>query len=157
MPSLRGFHMKVARLLAFLGMAVIALLLVFVTVTNQPNQDLVLAQNSLISSALSDNEANDANAENVNQQMVVNGWVAKDLLTINARQNVNLIELQSRTNALLQGIVPLLGLLVVAVASLGLAVNGGRRPKPEPRPIAATPISDPGTEAQASMPPTDHA
>jgi len=133
--------MRVLRLLAFLCIAAIALLLALVTVTSQPNQDVTSSQNALISAALSDNAANDANAENVNQQMVVNGWVAKDLLVINARQNVNLIELQSRTNALLQGIVLLLALLVVGVASLGVAVNNGkRRQRHEAQPpVAAAP------------------
>lgn len=142
--------MRVLRWLAFLCIAAIALFLAFITVTNQPNQDLTSSQSALISAALSDNAANDANAENVNQQMVVNGWVAKDLLVINARQNVNLIELQSRTNALLQGMVLLMALLVVGVASLGVAVNNGKRRQ---RHEAQPPVAARPGESLAPQPP----
>jgi hypothetical protein len=47
---------------------------------------------SLIRQALSDSEANNLRAEGAPQQAVVNGWVARDLLTIVAQQNADQIE-----------------------------------------------------------------
>ena len=46
----------------------------------------------LISQALNDNEANDARTDSAPQQQVVNGWVARDLLTIIANTNADLLE-----------------------------------------------------------------
>lgn len=49
---------------------------------------------SLIRSALSDYEVNNANAESAPQQQVVNGWVAKDLLTIIAKVQADILKAQ---------------------------------------------------------------
>jgi len=75
-----------------------------------------------ITAALSDYDSNAANADNVYQQQVVNGWVAKDLLTINDRQNVTMLagqaealSLQIAMNSLLRGVVVLLVLLIAAL------------------------------------------
>jgi hypothetical protein len=47
---------------------------------------------SLIETALSDYDANNALTDSAPQQQVVNGWVARDLLSIVAYQNVDLLE-----------------------------------------------------------------
>ena len=46
-----------------------------------------VSMDSLISAAMSDNAANDANADSAPKQQVVNGWVARDLLHIIGLQN----------------------------------------------------------------------
>lgn len=46
---------------------------------------------SLISQALEDGETNEANADTAPKQQVVNGWVARDLLTIIAKEQADLL------------------------------------------------------------------
>lgn len=118
-----------SRSIGFLIIGIAALIVGVATLVLRPTAFVGETQQEFIAAALADNQANDANAENVNQQMVVNGWVARDLLAINARQNVALIdsmsssvESQQRTNGLLQGILVLLVLLVGAVAGVGIRV-----------------------------------
>jgi hypothetical protein len=48
--------------------------------------------NSLVALALTDYAANNAGAKSAPQQQVVNGWAAKDLLTIAAHENADVIE-----------------------------------------------------------------
>jgi hypothetical protein len=67
---------------------------------------------SLIDLAMSDYDANDALAESAPQQQVVNGWVARDLLQIQARQ------LTGQIVATTDSRVP--ALLVVAILAIGL-------------------------------------
>jgi hypothetical protein len=49
---------------------------------------------SLISQALSDATANNVSADTAPKQQVVNGWVARDLLTIVAKQNIDILKSQ---------------------------------------------------------------
>ncbi len=46
----------------------------------------------LVNQALDDADANESRADSAPQQQVVNGWVARDLLTIIALQNTDLLE-----------------------------------------------------------------
>ena len=109
-----------------LVLAIASIVITLSTLVSSPGQDLTDTQQRALDSVLSDNKLNDANATNVNQQMVVNGWVARDLLVLNARQNRDLVGLQARTNALLQGGIVLLGLAIVG-GGLGLALNARNR------------------------------
>lgn len=49
---------------------------------------------SLISQALDDDRSNNLLTEGAPQQQVVNGWTAKDLLTIIAKQNIDILTSQ---------------------------------------------------------------
>lgn len=49
---------------------------------------------SLISQALSDDAANNLRTEGAPQQQVVNGWTAKDLLTIIAKEQADILRAQ---------------------------------------------------------------
>ncbi|CCH87979.1 protein of unknown function [Modestobacter italicus] len=67
-------------------------------------------RSSDIASALSDYELNEARTEGAPQQQVVNGWVAKDLLTVIAQQ---------QNDSVTDERLPALAVLVV----LGLALH----------------------------------
>ena len=88
---------------------------------------------TLIAQALDDNAANDSRTESAPQQQVVNGWVARDLLTIIAKQNADILRASGaivesngdlRTNPFDERIPALLGLTVLAIVWDGLT----RRP-----------------------------
>ena len=49
---------------------------------------------TLITQALSDFDTNNASALGAPQQSVVNGWIARDLLTIIAKENVDILQAQ---------------------------------------------------------------
>lgn len=49
---------------------------------------------SLIADALEADTANNKGAESAPQQQVVNGWTARDLLTIIAKQNIDILKSQ---------------------------------------------------------------
>ena len=87
-----------------------------------------------ISAALSDDNANNLRAEGAPQQTVVNGWTAKDLLTIIARQNGDLMRLSSsdeRIPALL-----LIGVLAVCWSGM-TAMVGAPKAVAAPAPVPA--------------------
>jgi hypothetical protein len=71
----------------------------------------------LVSTALDSFDANEALADSAPQQQVVNGWVARDLLTIIAYQNLDLLDA-----------VGALGDQNAAESSSGLAVRDDRIP-----------------------------
>ncbi len=79
---------------------------------------------TLIDAAMSDNEANDALAESAPQQQVVNGWVTRDLLQIQARQLADVLDALTVEDASGQVVastdprVP--ALLVIAVLAISL-------------------------------------
>ena len=88
---------------------------------------------TLISQALDDNTANDERTESAPQQQVVNGWVARDLLTIIAKENADLLRASGaivesngvlRTNPFDERVPALVGLAVLALVWDGLT----RRP-----------------------------
>ena len=65
-----------------------------VITTSVPTLPSATTYESLISTALSDNSANDANADSAPKQQVVNGWVARDLLTIIAKEDADILKAQ---------------------------------------------------------------
>lgn len=79
---------------------------------------------SSISSAITNYKLNDANSTTVYNQMVTNGWAAKDLLEAIGEQNATLIEQNSEANWmfgwLLFNILFTLGWLSVALIRIGL-------------------------------------
>jgi hypothetical protein len=85
-------------------------------------QDSLNDRSSAISSALSDYKMNEARTQGAPQQTVVNGWTAKDLLTIIAEQQNDALT-RDEVPAPLTPIVPndervpaLVGLVVVGIA-----------------------------------------
>jgi hypothetical protein len=92
---------------------------------------------SLIDLTLEDYDANNDRADSAPQQQVVNGWVAKDLLTIMAYQNTDLLDAvgglgdQNATASSLavrdDRTPALLVLVVVAVAWFGITAPVARR------------------------------
>jgi len=126
--------MKIARLVGLAAIAVLAVIVGVITVgAEEEGTSQSTTYESVIGAALADYEANDALAESAPQQQVVNGWIARDLLEVMARQNAQLIENQdsqlssaARTNSLLQGTLAVLVLGVIAVAVLGISM-GARR------------------------------
>jgi hypothetical protein len=144
----------VSRWIGFVILAAAALIVGLATILIRPSSYVADNQQEMISAALADNKLNDANAENVNQQMVVNGWVARDLLAINARQNVALInaatsslELQQRTNGVIQGVLVLMVLLIGAVAGVGIRLTQGMR---GPKPASSETPGDTGSDQVGS-------
>jgi hypothetical protein len=79
-----------------LAIAAVAVFLVLkpVITTSVPTLPSATTYESLISTALSDNAANDANADSAPKQQVVNGWVARDLLMIIAKENADILKAQ---------------------------------------------------------------
>jgi hypothetical protein len=79
------------------------------------------SHSAAISAALTDADANNTLAEGAPQQTVVNGWVARDLLVVMARQNEALIkqgaEQDRRPAALLTLAVIGIGLLLFTTSA----------------------------------------
>lgn len=77
-----------------------------------------------ISGAMASYELNNANTRTVYNQMVVNGWVAKDLLEAIGKQNATMIEQNSEANWmlgwLLFNVLFTLGWLSIALIRIGL-------------------------------------
>lgn len=102
----------------------------------------------LIDVAMSDYDANDALADSAPQQQVVNGWVARDLLQIQALQFADLLDAVTQENSRGQVVasndprIPaLLVLAIFAVSLVGLTLEDNRRP----------PVSDTVYEADAPL------
>jgi hypothetical protein len=81
---------------------------------------------SSTASALASFASNDANAQTAPQQAVVNGWVARDLLSTIAGQNSTIITMQNQANyrsewLLFNGLVTM-GLIGIALIRLGLMI-----------------------------------
>jgi hypothetical protein len=94
-----------------------------------------------IASALADYELNDGRTQGAPQQQVVNGWVAKDLLTIIAEE---------QNDSVTDERLPALAVLVV----LGLALHIATSTRPtQPADVAsvpAAPADDPNPEPAAA-------
>lgn len=118
--------MTTVRRIGAVVFAAVAVLLWFVLApagAGSHNHDFAPA----ISAALTDFDKNNATAESAPQQAVVNGWAAKDLLTVMAQeQNTALQPASAPRDNRVPGE---LALLVVAVAFFG-AISGARRPVP---------------------------
>lgn len=78
-----------------------------------------------ISDAMSNYAVNDASSTTVYNQMVTNGWVAKDLLEAIGSQNAAIIDNQIATARLIQGTNSLLtfGLGMVAVIGIRMMIS----------------------------------
>jgi len=112
---------------------------------------------SLISTALSDDAANNLRAQGAPQQAVVNGWTARDLLTIVAKENADVLRAQGavvdatgnlQTQPFDQRIPALLLIGVLAICWLGIsAPRPGRlsseRSEDAAPVVAAVPASEP--------------
>ena len=85
----------------YAGYLVLAVAAVAVFVVLRPRIDTVTptlpsatSYESLITSALAADAANNLRTEGAPQQQVVNGWTAKDLLTIIAKENIDILKAQ---------------------------------------------------------------
>lgn len=106
---------------------------------------------SLISTALADDASNNLLAQGAPQQSVVNGWTARDLLTIIAKQNADLLRAQGavvdvtgglQTQPFDQRVPALLLIGILAVCWLGISAPRSISARlavppsqPEPQPI----------------------
>lgn len=86
-----------------------------------------------VSAAMSNFELNDLSSRTVYNQMVTNGWVAKDLLETIGNQNASMIDNQVATAKLLQGTNTLItyGLGMIAVIGVAILVNLYKSPRPQ--------------------------
>lgn len=118
---------------------------------NTPSLPSATTYKSLISTAMSDYDGNNSNTESAPQQQVVNGWVARDLLLIIAKENADILRAQGAvvdaTGALqtapFDERVPALLLLgVLAVCWTGLTAH---------QPVAAPAPALPATAPQQAL------
>jgi hypothetical protein len=136
-----------ARRIGAIVLAVAAVAVWFLMAPAKPKAPVVHTQQSVsdqsaaISQALSDYEQNNALTQGAPQQAVVNGWAAKDLLTIIAKQQNEALT-RPAVQAPLPPVMPeddrvpaLVGLLVLALA-LALATS------PRPRSVETLRTSD---------------
>lgn len=123
------------------GFLLLAVAAVAVFVVLRPKIDTVTptlpsstSYESLISSALAADTANNLRTEGAPQQQVVNGWTAKDLLTIIAKENIDILKAQGAvvdaTGALnttpFDERIPVLLLIgVLALCWTGLSISAG--------------------------------
>jgi hypothetical protein len=116
---------------------------------------------SLIEQALTADEANNLRAEGAPQQAVVNGWTARDLLTIIAKENQDLLAAQGAvvdaTGTLqttpFDNRVP--GLLLVAIVTLSWAgISQPRSAKVLPPPVVPYPQYPPYQATSVGSPPS---
>lgn len=88
----------VVRSLGFVAFGAAALTVYFLLApkisSNTPTLPSATQYESLISSALSDYTVNNIAADSAPKQQVVNGWIAKDLLTIIAKEEADLLRAQ---------------------------------------------------------------
>jgi hypothetical protein len=149
--------MQLARQLGLAVIAIAAVAVWFVMAPAEPDQVTAFDPTSktyatLIDLTLENYDMNNENTESAVQQQVVNGWVAKDLLTIMAQQNTDLLDAvgglgdQNATASSLavrdDRTPALLVLVVVAVAWFGITAPVARRedaptPMPAEQPEAA--------------------
>lgn len=123
------------RAAGFISLAVIAIAL-YVVLAPAVGVDTVPVASqyeSLVAAAVSDYELNNFSADSAPKQQVVNGWLAKDLLTIIAKEQADLIRAQG-------GLVDALGTLktypfderipaLLVVGVIALAWNGLTAPR----------------------------
>ena len=142
--------MQLARQIGLALIAVAAIAVWFVMAPAEPDpvtgfDPTSKTYTSLIDLTLDDYDANNDRADSAPQQQVVNGWVSKDLLTIIAYQNTDLLDAvgglgdQNATASSLavrdDRTPALLVLAVVAVAWFGITTQVARRedaPAPVP-------------------------
>jgi hypothetical protein len=137
------------------GYLVLAVAAVAVFVVLRPKIDTVTptlpsatSYESLITSALDADTANNLRTEGAPQQQVVNGWTAKDLLTIIAKENIDILKAQGavvdatgalNTTPFDERIPALLLIGVLAVCWTGVSMSAASRPA-SPANSAAMPV-----------------
>lgn len=131
-----------------IGSGLLALVAVVVWVALEPEEPPAPSTSSharSITQALEEFDVNNQNAQGAPQQQVVNGWVARDLLSIVAAQQNDLIAAAAPETA--DQRVPAL----LALAVVGLALLGATTPVPA---IADAPPAggEPSTASQAEPP-----
>jgi len=144
---------RLARPVGFIILAAAAVVVWFAMTpsgpTDLPDVPSAAQYERLISQALSDNEANDARTDSAPQQQVVNGWVARDLLTIIAKANAGMLEAAAavaESNATAssdsdQRVPTLLVLIVIAIAWDGMTRSSVALSHPNARSDAtSTPV-----------------
>jgi hypothetical protein len=95
-----------------------------------------------IESALNDFDANNARTQGAPQQQVVNGWVAKDLLTVIAeQQNASVADER----------LPALAVLLVFGLALHLATSTRPGEVGGAASVSAVPVPDPGPEPSSAF------
>ena len=122
------------------GAIVLALAAVVVWFAMAPGESS--DRSSDIARALTDYELNNARTQGAPQQQVVNGWVAKDLLTVIAEQQNESVT-DERLPAL--GVLVVLGLALHLVTSTRPADPGGAAS------LAAAPAVEPSPEPAAAF------
>ena len=144
------------RLLGFAACSAAAVAVFFLLApnvsTSTPTLPSATRYESLISDALTADAANNLRTEGAPQQQVVNGWTAKDLLTIIAKQNIDILTAQGAVvdatgtlqTAPFDDRIP--ALLVIAVIALSWAGISGPRPARE---VATTAILPPPASVPA--------
>jgi hypothetical protein len=144
--------MKIARIIVLIVILAATGLMVAASLSAKPAEQSVQNYDALVSAALSDYEANSATTDNVYQQQVVAAWAAKDLLGVLGKQNAVIIDnqveqyrAQDITQGLLRVLVIMTGLLIAAVAVIGLTQRERKQPIPAPEaPVTVPPT--PSTE-----------
>jgi hypothetical protein len=131
--------------LAVLAVAAIAVFFVLAPDSSAPELSVLTPDyGNMVQEALSDFDANDARTEGAPQQQVVNGWVARDLLSIIALEQNELVE-AARTAHAEPDNRPA-ALLVIAI--LAIALWGATSTPVRSEQLAATPPTPETDEAQ---------
>lgn len=112
---------ETVRRLSFAILVLLAVAVPFGLAPDKPDTD---GYSEAVGSALVGAELNEDKASGAPQQAVVNGWVARDLLTIQAKQNNDMLTYQHT-------IATLLVVLIGALAWVGFAVSRSTRPDAE--------------------------
>jgi hypothetical protein len=116
--------------------------------TITPTLPTATSYESLITSALDADTANNLRTEGAPQQQVVNGWTAKDLLTIIAKENIDILKAQGavvdatgalNTTPFDERIPALLLIGVLALCWTGLSMPAASA-SASPATSAATPV-----------------
>ncbi|MGY1604559.1 hypothetical protein [Geodermatophilus sp. SYSU D00815] len=121
--------MLIARRVGAALIAVAAVAIWFLMAPEDPEPITVKGvadRSAQIDQALSDYELNDISASSAPQQQVVNGWVAKDLLTIMAEQQNEALARDTQLAAPAATVderIPALGVLVVLGVALALVTS----------------------------------
>ncbi len=121
--------------------------------TDAPTLPSATQYETLIADALSAHEVNNLSASGAPQQQVVNGWTARDLLTIIAKENIDILRAQGavvdvtgtlRTTPFDERVPALLLIGVLAVCWAGIS---------GPRAAATMSLPTPGPAVHAPSPP----
>lgn len=125
-------------LIRSITMIVLVLVAVIVTLTMAPVTYIARDATNDIEAALADDSANNARTTGAPQQTVVNGWTAKDLLTITAKE-LNVVAANSAQRDDRPAI--LLRIAIMAIAVLGIDFDRLLRRSRTPRSDRPAPAS----------------